>query len=76
MTLNEPIDPCPWCDCEKTSMCGYIDAGDFYYYVYCPGCEMNGPYEELEDNAALAWNFLKRATVEWNKVKDGGCCNE
>lgn len=57
-------------------MCGYIDTGDFYYYVYCPGCEMNGPYEELEDNAALAWNFLKRATVEWNKVKDGGCCNE
>jgi len=72
----EEVDSCPWCDCEDTCLCAYPENDKILFYGYCPNCEMNGPYEEIEDNAAIAWNFLKRAVVEWNKVKDGGNCGE
>jgi len=66
--MNEPVGRCPYCNDKDPYMYSEGNVLDSpRYYVVCPGCGMQGPVEELEPNAAIAWNYLKQATDEWKK---------
>lgn len=65
MPTNEPIKPCPRCDCTYAQAISFMDC----FYVFCPNCGLKGPKSEPGKHGMDILATKNHAVANWNAIK-------
>ncbi len=63
---NNRVESCPYCGWEKPRVNIMEDTGGNVFYVYCPHCNMRGPWGHSRNGSTQAGEAM--AIERWNRM--------